>query len=62
MIRTPIAVAQAAEIKLISANGMREVIAETRARFEAQSGHKLNVTVVETGAIRNACSAAKPST
>jgi molybdate transport system substrate-binding protein len=44
--------AQAAEIKVISANGMREVIAETQARFEAQSGHKLNVTVVETGAIR----------
>ncbi len=61
MIRTPIAAAllvataiaaQAAEIKVISANGMREVIAETRARFEAASGHKLNVTVVETGAIR----------
>lgn len=44
--------AQAAEIKVISANGMREVIAETQARFEAASGHKLNVTVVETGAIR----------
>ena len=44
--------AQAAEIKLISANGMREVIAETKGRFEAKSGHQLNVTVVETGAIR----------
>jgi molybdate transport system substrate-binding protein len=43
---------QAAEIKVISANGMREVIAETQARFEAASGHKLNVTVVETGTIR----------
>ena len=61
MIRTTIvaallarrrAAAQAAEIKVISANGMREVIAETKARFEAASGHKLNVTVVETGAIR----------
>jgi molybdate transport system substrate-binding protein len=60
MIRTVIAAAfvvvtaatQAAEIKVISANGMREVIAETKARFEAASGHKLNVTVVETGAIR----------
>ena len=60
MIRTTIAAAlvviasaaQAAEIKLISANGMREVIAETKARFEAKSGHQLNVTVVETGAIR----------
>ncbi len=37
---------------MISANGMREVIAETKTRFEASSGHKLNVTVVETGAIR----------
>jgi molybdate transport system substrate-binding protein len=46
------AIAQAAEIKVISANGMREVIAETKAKFEAKSGHQLNVTVVETGAIR----------
>lgn len=44
--------AQAAEIKVISANGMREVIAETKGRFEAASGHRLNVTVIETGAIR----------
>jgi molybdate transport system substrate-binding protein len=44
--------AAAAEIKVISANGMREVIAETKAAFEAASGHKLAVTVVETGAIR----------
>ncbi len=44
--------AQGAEIKVISANGMREVIAETKAKFEAASGHQLNVTVVETGTIR----------
>src|SRR5262245_3226190 len=44
--------AAAAEIKVISANGMREVIAETKAKFEAASGHTLAVTVVETGAIR----------
>jgi molybdate transport system substrate-binding protein len=44
--------ATAAEIKIISANGMREVINETKANFEAASGHTLNVTVVETGAIR----------
>jgi molybdate transport system substrate-binding protein len=44
--------ATAAEIKVISANGMREVIAETKATFEKASGHTLNVTVVETGAIR----------
>jgi molybdate transport system substrate-binding protein len=44
--------AQAAEINVISANGMRDVIADIRAGFEATSGHKLNVTVVETGEIR----------
>jgi molybdate transport system substrate-binding protein len=42
----------AAEIKVISANGMREVIAETKAQFEAATGHRLTVTVVETGEIR----------
>ncbi len=42
----------AAEIKIISANSMREVIADTKAAFETASGHALNVTVVETGAIR----------
>lgn len=44
--------AGAAEIKVISANGMREVIADTKAAFEKASGHTLNVTVVETGTIR----------
>jgi molybdate transport system substrate-binding protein len=43
---------QAAEIKVISANGMRDVIADTRAQFEAATGHRLTVTVVETGEIR----------
>lgn len=42
----------AAELKVISANGMREVIADTRAQFEAATGHRLTVTVVETGEIR----------
>jgi hypothetical protein len=32
------AMGHAAEIKVISANGMREVIAETKAKFEVQSG------------------------
>jgi molybdate transport system substrate-binding protein len=45
-------IASAAEIKVISANGMREVIAGSRAKFEAASGHKLTVTVLETGEIR----------
>ena len=44
--------AQAAEIKVISANGMREVIADTKAQFEATTGHRLTVNVVETGEIR----------
>src|SRR3954447_20538631 len=42
----------AAEIKVISANGMREVIADTKAQFEGNTGHRLTVTVVETGEIR----------
>ena len=44
--------ASAAKVKVISANGMREVINDTRARFEASSGHKLGITIVETGEIR----------
>ena len=47
-----ITMSEAAEIKVISANGMREVIAETKAKFEADTGHKLTITVVETGEIR----------
>jgi molybdate transport system substrate-binding protein len=47
-----LAPAHAVEIKVISANGMREVINETKATFEKVSGHTLTVTVVETGAIK----------
>lgn len=50
----------AAEIKVISANGMREVINETKAKFEASSGHKLIITVVETGEIRKRVLAGEP--
>lgn len=39
-------------ITVISANGMREVIADTKATYEAANGNRLAVTVVETGAIR----------
>ena len=46
------AAGDAAEIKVISANGMREVITETKAKFDAVSGHRLIITVVETGEIR----------
>ena len=47
-----ISTGHAAEIKVISANGMREVLAETKAKFEADTGHQLTITVVETGEIR----------
>ena len=47
-----VSASHAAEIKVISANGMREVIAETKAQFEANTGHRLTITVVETGEIR----------
>jgi molybdate transport system substrate-binding protein len=52
VLMTAVTAGQAAEIKVISANGMREVITETRAKFEAASGHRLTITVVETGEIR----------
>lgn len=45
-------VSHAAEIKVISANGMREVIADTKEAFEKDSGHRLTVNVIETGEIR----------
>ena len=43
---------QGAVIKVISANGMRDVIADIKPGFETASGRRLDVTVVETGAIR----------
>ncbi len=52
VLMTAVSAGDAAEIKVISANGMREVITETRAKFEAASGHRLTITVVETGEIR----------
>src|SRR6185503_20701475 len=42
----------AAEIRVISANGMRDVIAQTKAEFERNTRHRLTVTVTETGSIR----------
>ena len=47
-----VSMSEAAEIKVISANGMRDVIAETKAKFEAATKHQLTITVVETGEIR----------
>lgn len=52
ILMSVMAAGDAAEIKVISANGMREVITETKAKFDASSGHRLVITVVETGEIR----------
>jgi molybdate transport system substrate-binding protein len=43
---------RAAEIRVISANAMRDVLAETKAKFEADTRHRLTITVVETGDIQ----------
>ncbi|MEA3133605.1 MAG: hypothetical protein QOG17_1451 [Gammaproteobacteria bacterium] len=50
----------AAEVKVISANGMRDILADTKAQFEQVSGHKLTITVVETGEIRRRVLAGEP--
>jgi len=42
----------AAEITIISANGLRAVLADIAPAFERASGHRLAVTVTETGEIR----------
>ena len=44
--------AAAAEIKVLSSNGMGEVIAATRAKFEAASRHTLTAIVVEPAEVR----------
>jgi molybdate transport system substrate-binding protein len=43
---------QAADVKVISANAMREVVAEARADFEAKTGNRITIVVAETGEIR----------
>jgi molybdate transport system substrate-binding protein len=43
----------AAEIKVISANGPRAVLADLTGTFESASGHKLAITIIETGEIRH---------
>jgi molybdate transport system substrate-binding protein len=45
--------AGAAEIKVISANGPRAVLADLSGPFESASGHKLAITVIETGEIKH---------
>lgn len=44
--------AVAADIEVISTTGMSKVIADTKAKFEAASGHTLTLTVAEPGEIR----------
>ena len=43
--------AQAAEIKVLSANGMREVMEDLGPKFERATGHKLAITYANLGAI-----------
>src|SRR5438132_10740188 len=45
--------AQAAEIKVVSANGPRVILADLTPKFESATGHKLAITVIETGEIKH---------
>jgi molybdate transport system substrate-binding protein len=45
--------AQAAEIKVVSANGPRAILADLTPKFESATVHKLAITVIETGEIRH---------
>jgi molybdate transport system substrate-binding protein len=45
-------VTPAAEIRVISANGLRTVLADIAPAFERATGHKLTITTTETGEIR----------
>jgi molybdate transport system substrate-binding protein len=49
---TPPPSAHAAEIKIISANGLRAVLADIAPGFQAATGHTLATTITETGEIR----------
>jgi molybdate transport system substrate-binding protein len=55
-----ICMSTAAEIKILSANGMRDVLAEMTVKFEAASVHKLAVTVSDTDEIRKRVLAGEP--
>jgi molybdate transport system substrate-binding protein len=45
--------ALAAEIKVVSANGPRAILTDLTPKFESATGHKLAITVIETGEIRH---------
>ncbi len=48
---TQAGIANAAEIKVLSANGMREVMEDLGPKFERASGHKLAITFGSLGAV-----------
>lgn len=52
--------AEPADVRIISAVGMRDVIADIKAGFEAACGRRLNATAVETGEIRRRVLAGEP--
>lgn len=52
--------AQSAELKIVSANGLRAVLADLKSKYETTSGHTLAITVVETGEIRRRIAAGEP--
>ena len=52
--------AQAAEIKVLCSNGLREVLAELRPEFEKASGHKLVVTYGLAAAFKQQIDAGEP--
>ena len=45
--------AQAAEIKVLSANGPRAILADLTPKLESATGNTLAITVIETGEIRD---------
>jgi molybdate transport system substrate-binding protein len=44
--------AHAAGIKVLGANGVREVLADSAGKFECATGHKVTIDIAETGKIR----------
>src|SRR4051812_47699133 len=52
LVPIALAAAHAAEIKVISANGLRDVLADVTPAFESATGHKLATTITETGEIK----------
>lgn len=55
-----VSAAIAAELRVISTNGMGEVIAATRAKFEAATRHTVTAAVAEPGEVRRRVVAGQP--